>query len=255
MKEKLIYIKTVRNILSRKINIRSTYKIMNEILFKFMIIGFLFPIPLNNKMNFIRNNFSNITVKINGTGHKKIFSDSIFTSSYPKQVYINGIRQNIVNYTYDLNETENLILLVWNDGFNGCNNMFSGCKDISEIDVSNFNFSTVTDFSSMFSRCSNLTSISFSNFYAPKAKFFDYMFSNCSRLGSIDLSNFKMSSPLLTQYMFNNCTSLSSINLSNFRTSNIVSMDRLFSGCSSLSSINLSNFDDIWIICLIDALI
>ena len=140
---------------------------MNEILFKFMIIGFLFPIPLNNKMNFIGNNFSNITVKINGTGHKKIFSDSISTFSYPKQVYINGIRQNIVNYTYDLNETENLILLVWDDGFNDCDQMFSRCRDISEIDVSTFNFSSVIYFDSMFYGCSNLTSINFSNFYVP----------------------------------------------------------------------------------------
>ena len=202
---------------------------MKEILFKFMIIGFLFPIPLNNKMDFIENNFSNITVKINGTGHKKIFSDSISTFSYPKQVYINGIRQNIINYTYDLNETENLILLVWNDGFLGCNNMFSGCRDISEIDVSNFNFSTITNFNSMFYGCSNLTSINFSNFYAPKAEFFDYMFSGCSSLGSIDLSNFNMSSPSMTQYMFNNCSSLTSINLSNFRTSKVFYMAGLFS--------------------------
>ena len=42
--------------------------------------------------------------------------------------------------------------------------MFYGCSGLSELNVSNFNTSNVTDMGSMFSGCESLQTLDFSNF-------------------------------------------------------------------------------------------
>ena len=66
--------------------------------------------------------------------------------------------------------------------------MFSRCSSLTNLDLSNFNTSKVTDMSSMFSRCSSLTSLDLSSFntssvtqYSAYMKL-NGMFYNCSKL-------------------------------------------------------------------------
>ena len=66
----------------------------------------------NNNSQFIT--YSNITLKINGIGNKNVFSsDSRFGSEYyPNMIYINGIKQPTIKYSYYLNETDNFVELI-----------------------------------------------------------------------------------------------------------------------------------------------
>ena len=147
--------------------------------------------------------------------------------------------------------------------------MFSGCSDITEIDLSNFNTSKFTDISFMFHscsllsslnisnldtsnvvnmgwmfyKCSSLTSLDLSNFITSKVTSMSGMFFECILLSSLNLSLFDTSNVLNMDWMFYSCLSLSSLNISNFITSNVIDMDGLFSTCSSLNTINISNFD------------
>ena len=71
---------------------------------------------------------SNITLKIKGTGYRKVLgktSDSLYFDSnyYPNEIYINGEKQNVINYTYYFNETDNYILMVWYNNINNCKNI------------------------------------------------------------------------------------------------------------------------------------
>ena len=59
-------------------------------------------------------------------------------------IYINGIKQSTIKYSYNLNETDNFIELIWNNRIGSCGHMFEGCNDITEIDLSNFDTSLVT---------------------------------------------------------------------------------------------------------------
>ena len=79
-------------------------------------------------------------------------------------IYINGIKQPTINYSYYLNETDNFIDLIWNNSINYCGYMFYGCKDITEIDLSNFDTSLVTLMDYMFYNCYSLSSLNLSNF-------------------------------------------------------------------------------------------
>ena len=90
------------------------------------------------------------------------------------------------------------------------------CKDITEIDLSNFDTSKVTDMKDMFVSCSSLT--------------------------LLDLSNLNTSIVTNMEAMFNYCSSLTLLDLSNFNTSKVTNMGSMFHSCSKLKYINLKNF-------------
>ena len=189
---------------------------------------------------------SKITLKIQGTGEIDILGNGRFSKfeniNYLKEVYINGIPQAI-DYKYIFNKTENFVELIWDDNINNCKNMFSGCSQITEINLSNFNTSLVTSMDNMFGKCISLTSLDLSNFNTSQVIDMYGIFGGCWLLTSLDLSNFDTSKVEDMSLMFSSCRSLTSLDLSNFNTSKVKSMCYMFSSCSSLTSLNLSNFD------------
>ena len=115
------------------------------IIFKFLLLIDLFiqilPACIFDMMNL---NLSKITLNIKGIGYKSIFfhNTTFFAINYyPDEVYINGDKQSEVNFSYNFNQTNNFVELIWNSDINNCKYMFYGCSDITEIDLSNFNSS------------------------------------------------------------------------------------------------------------------
>ena len=120
--------------------------------------------------------------------------------------------------------------------------MFTSCSNITEIDLSNFDSSRVTNMSSMFSDCTSLISINFTNFITSQVEQMDYMFYECSSLISLNLSSFDTSKVTDMNCMFSRCLSLSSLDLSNFRTPKVKSIIFMFYYSPNLEYINLNNF-------------
>ena len=136
--------------------------------------------------------------------------------------------------------------------FNNCVNtsnvqsmekMFSNCKALTSLDLSNFDPSNVTTMKDMFQSCGELETLYLSNFVTSKLTNMNQMFYGCSSLTLLKLSSFDTSKVTDMKSMFNGCSSLASLNLSNFNTSNVTTMSNMFSSCSSLTSLDLSNFD------------
>ena len=121
--------------------------------------------------------------------------------------------------------------------------MFKGCKNIIEINLSNFNTSAIESMDSMFEGCSSLISLDLSNFNTSLVKNMGFMFSSCSKLTSLNLSNFDTSLVTRMDSMFSHCSLLTSLNLSNFNTSLLISTDSMFLDCINLEYINLYNFN------------
>ena len=161
----------------------------------------------------------------------------------PDEIYINGIKQSNISEQYNLITTENYIKLVWYNKLNSCDKMFYECSDINEIDLSNFDSSSVTSISEMFYFCSTLTSINLSNFETSNVTDMTRLFCFCESLSYLDLSSFDTSQVKNMEGLFFGCNSLISIDISYFNTSLVLYIDQLFGFCSSLSSLNLSNFD------------
>ena len=69
----------------------------------------------------------------------------------------------------------------------------------------------------------------------------NYMFNGCSNLTSLDLSSFNTSNVTNMSYMFYGCSELTSLDLSNFDMSNVTNMGRMLDFCSKLHTLHLDN--------------
>ncbi len=121
--------------------------------------------------------------------------------------------------------------------------MFSGCKSLTSLDLSNFNTSKVKDMGDMFRDCKSLTSLDLSSFDTRNVTRMNHMFIDCSGLKSINLSSFRTPNVIVMRHMFNGCTSLTSLDLSRFDTENVVDMAKMFYNCTNLSELRISQFN------------
>lgn len=121
--------------------------------------------------------------------------------------------------------------------------MFWNCRNLSSLDIPNFNTAKVTDMLSMFYLCQKLTELNLSNFKTEKVKNMSNMFSYCNMLEKLNLSNFNTANVTNMICMFSYCKELSSLDISNFNTAKVTDMSSMFKYCQVLSSLNLSNFN------------
>jgi len=183
--------------------ITNTRYIWNYInLFILLIINSFVPIFLRNNEYCLKSRFSNISLKIIGIGNQNILGSIFNNDSYPNEIYINQIKQDIINCTYYFNQTENSAELVWNKSVNDCRNMFYGCSSLISLNLSNFDTSNVNSMSSMFSGCSSLISLNLSNFNTSNVNSMSSMFSGCANLEYINLINFNESRLIFRAYIF-----------------------------------------------------
>ncbi|MEH2871073.1 BspA family leucine-rich repeat surface protein [Segatella copri] len=121
--------------------------------------------------------------------------------------------------------------------------MFSGCTNLTSLDVTKFNTANVTNMSDMFGNCSALTSLDVSKFNTVNVTNMGRMFYNCSALISLDVTNFNTEKVTYMVYMFSGCSKLTSLDASKFNTVNVTNMGRMFSNCSALTSLDVTNFN------------
>ena len=121
--------------------------------------------------------------------------------------------------------------------------MFSSCKALTSLNLSNFNTEKVTDMQGMFKECSNLTSLNLSNFNTENVTDMNGMFYGCTKLESLDLSNFNTAKVAKMNYMFFHCYALTSLDLSNFNTAEVTNMSYMFKSCNALTSLDLTSFN------------
>ena len=121
--------------------------------------------------------------------------------------------------------------------------MFAYCSGLTSLNVSNFITSKVTNMGMMFGDCSSLANLDVSHFDTSKVTDMQFMFWRCSSLTKLDVSHFDTSKVPNMQYMFFYCSGLTSLDVSHFDTSNVTNMEGMFYGCSGLKSLNLSNFN------------
>ena len=118
----------------------------------FQMLCFLIQIILPlYKLNEMISYSSYITIKINGTGKHTILGN--FRDATPSEVYINNISQEKIYSEYNLTQAQNVIQLVFNNEITNCDGLFKECSNITEIDLSNFNSSMVTQMCNMFKDC------------------------------------------------------------------------------------------------------
>ena len=222
-----------------------------ERIYLFISIFRIFHI-LSKELMVIHYKYSYITLTIDGIGEKKVFydkNDGMSSSSCknfvpPDEVYINNIKRSEISSKYYLNESKNIVKLVWKKEINSATCMFYRCPDIKEIDFSYFNSSLISGYMiGTFNGCTSLISLDLSNFNISQVTIIRNLFHNCYSLTSINLTNFDTSKIKDMQYMFKNCYSIKSINLSSFKTPELLYTTCMFENCILLTSVDISNFD------------
>ena len=182
------------------------------------LINLFIPFLFGNANYLFKIKSSFITLKIRGAGNKKVFSsDSKFSlNNYPSEVYINEVKQNEVKSTYEFNQINNFVKLIWNNTIYDSSYMFYDCSEITEIDLSNFNTSQIKYMNSMFRSCPSLISLNLLNCDTSKVENMRDMFYKSKSLISLDLSSFNTSKVNDMEYMFCDCINLEYINMKNF---------------------------------------
>ncbi|MCD8118347.1 MAG: BspA family leucine-rich repeat surface protein [Lachnospiraceae bacterium] len=121
--------------------------------------------------------------------------------------------------------------------------MFENCREVTAIDVVNFDTANVTNMSDMFHMCMALTSLDVSGFDTSQVTDMSSAFCYCTELTELDVSNFDTANVTDMSEMFDNCAKVQVIDVSGFDTSNVTDMSYMFSLCASVRELDVSGFD------------
>ena len=124
-----------------------------------------------------------------------------------------------------------------------CSFMFSGCRNIININLSSFYTKNITDMSCMFSGCELIKDLDLSSFNTKKVTNMSYMFYECKNITNLDLSSFDTKNVLNMSCMFSGCNNLTNLNITSFNTTNVKNMKGMFSDCKTITNLNLSSFN------------
>ena len=125
----------------------------------------------------------------------------------------------------------------------GMGQLFMGCYKLTNLDLSGFDTSNVVNMYAMFFGCLALNNLNVSSFNTNKVTNMGLMFDACTALTKLDLRNFDTSNVTNMYAMFYNCSNLNSLNISNFNTIKVTNMQSMFQDCSQLANLDLSSFD------------
>jgi surface protein len=201
----------------------------------FIILIFYILSPKNNEF-LVKYYINNIENEI------KLFDDSNNITKSIKLMIINDKKIKPTSYYKFQNEGTYLMKIEVKKSFTLLSSLFKDCKNLEEIDFSNFDFEKINNISYLFSGCSSLKNISWpKSFKKNNISDISYLFYNCKSLTSKSLPDFETSSLIQMRYAFSNC-SFYDVKLSNYITSNVIDMEGLFS-FSLLYTVDLSNFN------------
>ena len=157
----------IHNKLFRKINFK------NKLIYSsFLFYSYLFLTALSSQLCFSKkighrqlnyNNYIVITV-VRAEWHR-IISGEANNNILPNKIKINDDNEKTsgIGRDYELTKETNTIKMTWNSPLTSVRNMFKKVAHIISIDLSNFDFSSITDMGSFFEECWQVQSINMSN--------------------------------------------------------------------------------------------
>ena len=121
--------------------------------------------------------------------------------------------------------------------------MFNGCKSLSELDVSGFDTSSVTNMNGMFYVCESLLELNVSEWNTGNVTDMAFMFWGCKNLMELDVSGFDTVHVMNMKSMFYGCEGLTKLDVSRLATGNVTDMSYMFRGCKNLTDLDVTGVD------------
>lgn len=97
----------------------------------------------------------------------------------------------------------------------------------------------VTNMNQMFSNCKHLLSLDVSNWDTSKVKYMDALFKNCESIIELDLNNWDTRNVLTMKYMFDSCYSLKTLKADTWDVYNVRTMEGMFYDCKSINRLRI----------------
>lgn len=153
-------------------------------------------------------------------------------SVYPTKCTLSSKAITSIDY-YKLSETENIDL----------SQAFSGCYNVTNINLSMLNTSNCTSFSEMCKDCKNVVGLDLSNFDMTNAQLLNGMFSGCLKLQTVNTNGWgELPNVTKVHYMFSGCNSLIKIiGLNTWVLPSVTNANSMFKDCNSFITLDLSN--------------
>ena len=121
--------------------------------------------------------------------------------------------------------------------------MFQALTNLTELDMTNWDTSNVSNMDHMFYDCNSLIELDLSNWNTSNVTDMGFMFYDCTNLTSLDLTSFDTSNVTYMAYLFWWCSSLTWLDLSNWNTSKVTNMYSMFYDCTGMETLNMSGWD------------
>ena len=195
------------------------------------------PLKLNDQK------YAFFEIKTKGKNTVYLYCSDVESSSESSGViiYIEGIFKGTDHISISVKtcDTENVKNMEY---------MFSACKSLTELDLTNFNTTNVKDMENMFSNCSSLEKLEFGkNFNTINVTNMWRMFFNCSSLEKLEIGEYFNTIRVRDMRdMFSGCSSLKELDLKIFNTKDVRDMREMFYGCNSLEKLEFGeNFNTI----------
>ena len=143
---------------------------------------------------------------------------------------------------YGCRALQKLNLLGWNTlAVTNMGGMFTDCYSLTEIKgLENIKTDKVTNFSSLFSNCRSIKSLNLTNWNTGNVTTLYGCFNSCYSLIELDLSYWNVNKVTNLSTSFNACYSLKRINFSGWQTGTLTSIYSFFGNCQSLKYIDTS---------------
>lgn len=120
--------------------------------------------------------------------------------------------------------------------------LFKNCSNLLTATLTGMNTQNVSNFKSMFSECTKLSNVNVSNLNTESVTDMSYLFYNCYALKDINLDGWNTTKVQWMGRMFHN-TPVSSLDISHFNTPALSSTNRMFNGCNNLKLVRMDNFN------------
>lgn len=114
--------------------------------------------------------------------------------------------------------------------------MFSNCQSLAFLDVNNWDMISGYSLNNMFAY-SGITDIDLSKWNTSNITNLSNLFFECTRLKQIDLHTWNTESVSTCYWLFRGCSSLEFINIDGWNTCNVYDMDRMFGECPKVIAI------------------
>lgn len=123
--------------------------------------------------------------------------------------------------------------------------LFSQCIVLEDpVDVSKWNVSKVTNFSSMFNSCKKITKLDVSKWNTESATNMAGTFTNCESLkDTLDVSNWKTENVTTFLQTFFGCKTITVLDVSKWDTKSAKSLQGTFYGCQKVLKLDVSNWN------------